>query len=82
MLLQAGEEQQVLLDRQPPVERRLLGNPADFPLGQVDLARVGLGDPGEDREQRRLAGAVGADHRQQLPGLGPEVDSAQGRASP
>ena len=71
VLLEPGEEQQVLLDRQPPVERRLLGNPADRAAGQLDLAPVGPGDPGEDREQRRLAGPVRPDHRHQLPGARP-----------
>ena len=75
--LEAGEEAQVLLHRQAPVERRLLGHPADLAARQVDLAVVGTDDAGEDREQRRLAGAVGADHGQQLARPGAEVDPAQ-----
>ena len=68
--LQPREEQQVLLDREPSVERRLLRDPADRPARQHDLAAVGLGHPGQDREQRRLAGPVRPDHRHQLSGLG------------
>ena len=36
--LQPREEQQVLLDREPAVERRLLRDPADRPARQLDLA--------------------------------------------
>ena len=76
--LEAGEEAQVLLHREPPVERRLLRHPADLAAGEADLALVAADDPGEDREQGRLAGAVGADHRQQLARLRPEVDRRAG----
>ena len=80
--LEPREEQQVLLDGQPPVERRLLGDPADRAAGQLDLALVGLGHPGEDREQRRLAGPVGPDHRDQLAGPDREVEPRSASRSP
>ena len=47
--LEPGEQAQVLGDGQPPVERGLLRDPADLAAGGLDLAGVGLGDPGEDR---------------------------------
>jgi hypothetical protein len=75
--LQAGEEEQVLLDGQPLVERRLLGHPADLSLFDLDLAAVRREDPGEDREQRRLARPVGPDHGHQLAGQRLEADPAQ-----
>ena len=73
-LLEPREQAQVLGHGQPPVERRLLGDEADLAAGEADLARIGLADAGEDREQRRLAGAVRADHREHLAGRGGEVD--------
>ena len=79
-LLEAGEQAQVLGHRQAPVERRLLRHPADLARGRWTVAGVGLADPGEDREQGRLAGAVGADHREQLAGGGGEADLPQRRA--
>ena len=78
--LEAREEQQVLGHGQAPVERGLLRHPADLAGGAADLARVGVADPGEDREQRRLAGAVRADHGEQLAPVRHEGDVAQGPA--
>ena len=45
----------------------------------VDLGASGarLGDPAQDRQQRRLAGAVGADHAQHLATLNVERDAPQ-----
>ena len=77
VLLQAGKQQQVLLHRQPPVERRLLRHPAHVPVGRADLSLVRLDGPGQDREQGRLAGPVGTDDRDKLPRLGSEVDPPQ-----
>ena len=78
--LESGEEPQVLGDGQPAVERRLLRDPADLAVGDRDSAGVGRVDPGEDRQQGRLAGAVGADHRQQLALGGLEAHLAKGEA--
>ena len=74
-----SEQAQVLGDGEPAVERGLLRYPAEL-AGDVEGARVGILDPGEDREQRRLAGAVGPDHGQQLAGGGLEGNVAQGGA--
>jgi hypothetical protein len=71
--------EQVLLDRHPPEDRRLLrkvGDPGARPpvhgqLGQVLLAelhhaRVRRHEADDDRERRRLAGAVGAEEPDDL----------------
>ena len=61
-LLEPGEQAQVLRDRQPPVERRLLRHPADLAVrARRPSPASARWIAGEDREQRRLAGAVGAD---------------------
>ena len=55
--------------RQLRVERRLLRRPADLAparRGSTRAARSARWTAGDDRQQRRLAGAVGADHRDQL----------------
>ena len=69
-LLQAREQAQVLRDGELHVDGGLLRDPADPAVGVgpllLDRAAVGLADAGEHRQQRRLAGAVGADDRQQL----------------
>ena len=70
--LEPGEQPQVLLDREPPVERRLLRDPADL-AGNADGARVRIADAGEDREERRLARAVGPDHGEELARRGREA---------
>ena len=76
-LLEPREQPQVLGDRQLRVQRRLLRHPADLLCGMRDLALGRRQDPGEDREQRRLAGAVRPDDRDQLPGVQLEADSVQ-----
>ena len=45
-------------------------------------AGAGLQDPGEQAQQRALAGAVGAHHRHALPGADLEVERAEGDAPP
>jgi hypothetical protein len=69
--LEPREQAEVLRDRELAVERRLLWDPPDLSTRARDRAGVGALRPREDREERRLAGAVGADHRDQLaaPGL-------------
>ena len=74
--LEPGEQAQVLGHGELPVERRLLGHPADLRRGLRHAALVGPLDPGEDREQRGLAGAVGADHRHQLAAAGGQRHAA------
>ena len=62
-------------DRVLLVEELVLAQHADAgPLGQADLAVAGLQLTGEDVEQRRLAGAVGADEAVALPGVEHEGD--------
>ena len=84
--LQAREELEVLAHREPRVDRGLLGNPADPRACTAPLAPDAHGararrlDAREDREQRRLARAVGADHRDELARVRLEVDAAQGLA--
>ena len=65
------------IHRQAPVERGLLRDPADLAGRAADRSAVGLPDPGKDREQRRLAGAVRADDRQQLAPMRLEAEPLQ-----
>jgi hypothetical protein len=65
MAVEPREELEVLPRRQPAVDGRPLGRPADGRAGLDDaLARVE--GAGEDRQQRRLAGAVRPDQRDEL----------------
>ena len=80
--LQPGEEAQVLLDRQPPVERGLLGDPADPARGEVDLALVGPVIPARIESSVVLPAPLGPITASSSPGLGPEADPAQGGAPP
>ncbi len=80
--LQRREQPQVLARREARVERRPLRHPAHARGGAVgpgDGARARAGDPGEDREQRGLAGAVGPQQGDRLPGAEVEVDAVEGR---
>src|SRR4051794_24577077 len=79
-LLEAGEQAQVLHHRQLAVYRRLLRNPADLPGRPVHVAVVRLLDAGDDRQQRRLAGAIRADDRDYLARGGPQRHAAKCRA--
>jgi porphobilinogen synthase len=74
MLLQPSKQQKVLLNRQPPVERRLLGHPANIPVGRTHLASIRLQHSGKNREQSRLAGAIGPNDPDKLTGVGREAD--------
>ena len=81
-LLEPREQPQVLGHRQLRVERRLLRHPADLAGRAVSISpSVGGRTPGEDREQRRLAGAVRADDRDQLAGLELEADRVRARSA-
>ena len=76
-----------VVDRPPPRQQRVaLGHegagaePAGAGRPSIsDLARVGMLEPGEDVEQRALAGAAGADQRHELAGL--RRRGRRGRAS-
>ena len=78
----AANRRRFLARRQAGVERGPLGHPADarsHAVGPGDGARGRAGDPGEDRQQRRLAGAVRPDERDGLPAVQLQVDAVQGR---
>ena len=62
----------------------LLGQVADGGGGgrQADLPAIGLASPGEDPQQRRLAGPVGADETQAGTGGQHEVDAGEQQAGP
>ena len=76
-MVEAGDEEQVLLDRQVLVEREFLRHVADFALdpGAVaphveaehrPLARVGRQQAADQPDRRGLAGAVGAEEADDL----------------
>ena len=62
------------MPRSPRVERRV---ELDRPALEEDLAGVGLVDAGQRLDQRRLAGAVVADERDDLLGVDGEARAAQ-----
>ena len=76
-LLQPGEQTQVLRHRQLGVEGWLLRHPSHFSRGLHDAAVRGPQHSGEDREQGRLARAVGPDDRHQLPTMNLEARPGQ-----
>jgi hypothetical protein len=64
-----------VLDRRPVERRRLLRDVRDAPvLRQLDVALVGVQLLPQQREQARLARAVGADQAGVLAGIEREVD--------
>src|SRR3989441_2230802 len=81
----------VVPDREVHEDRRGLELPSDPQLGDLvlaerqeigalaedDPAALGLDTPGDDVEQRRLAGAVGADDNPELAPIHEEVEAAQ-----
>ena len=72
------EELEVLARAEPAVERRALRHDADLALiGSLDGARAGVGRAGQQREQRRLAGAVRAEQRKAIARRQREVDRAE-----
>jgi len=84
-VLQAGEQAQFCSDRELGVHRRPLRDPADprrRPGSLVDRAAVGPLRLREDRQQRRLPGAVGPDDRQQLAAGDVEAHVAHAWRSP
>ncbi len=72
------EELEVLARAEPAVERRTLRNDPDLALiGSLDGARTGVGRAGQQREQRRLAGAVRAEQRKAIARRQRDVDRAK-----
>ena len=80
-LLRARRRAEVLERRQPPVVRRALRHPADA-LRTLDRAFARLERAREDREERRLAGAVRADERDHLAGGELDVRRLERHARP
>jgi hypothetical protein len=73
-LLQPREQAQVLAHRQLRVDRRLLRHPADLAAVERHPSGRRPQRAREDLQQRRLAGAVRSDDRQQLAGRRAERD--------
>jgi hypothetical protein len=83
LVLQAREELEVLARREAAVERGPLRCPADPRiLRPLDRALARVERPGEEREQRRLAGPVRPDERDDLAGRDDEVGRRQGEVAP
>ncbi len=80
-LLQAGEQAQVLRHGEAPVQRRRLRDPAHLPRHR-DRSLVGLADPGEDRQERRLAGPLGPITASSSPGLASNETPRRASRSP
>ena len=80
--VEAGPERQVLVHREILVEREALGHESEGDVVAVGAAGRGLEQAGDDPEERRLAGAVGPDEREQLAARDREVDAAQRPAAP
>ncbi len=89
--VQVGMEAQVARHAQVQVERHLLEHHADVAqrahgraaqrvAGHLDLALVGGEQAGQHLEQRGLAGAVGPEQRDELPGRQRQRQTGQGRA--
>ena len=89
--VQVGLEQQVATDAEVEVERDLLEHDADMTqcssgraaqrmAGHLDLALVGGEQAGQHLEQRGLAGAVGAEQRNELAGAQVQRQRLKGRA--
>ena len=75
---EVGHEGRVLEDRRQP-EAMGVGRPAQIDRSAGDRHRAGVGaqHAGEDLDERRLAGAVGAEQGVHLAGGDDEVDAAQ-----
>ena len=77
--MQPGMEQEIAGHREFEIERRLLKHDAEHGQGRhriaqhivphdLDAAGIGHEQPGQKLEQRGLAGAVGAEQRDELAG--------------
>ena len=84
----APGEFQVLPTGQVVVEERLVGHDSHSPAhhlavsrriepGHPDVPRVGLGEPRQQPDQGRLAGAVRAEHGDRLSPLNGQMESAE-----
>ena len=74
-----ADEMQFLMDEAEPEDGRLVRRAdRDRPAVEGDRAAVGLLDPGQDADQGRLAGTVGADQPVHLAGAEVDLDAAQG----
>ncbi|GAA0933297.1 hypothetical protein GCM10009558_046450 [Virgisporangium aurantiacum] len=73
---QVAECRHVLMRREP------VGHVADRSRTSRDPAGAGPGEAGGDPQQRRLAGAVAAEHRDHLAGTDSEMHVAQDRPGP
>ena len=91
--VQARVEAEVLARGERAVEQRLVGEQADPPAHRPAVARqlgaehahapgVRAQERGEDAQQRRLAGAVGPEHRERRPGSRRSVTSRRTTRSP
>src|SRR5205814_4489806 len=56
----------------------LLAHPGKSPAQDLELAGAAVEQPGDDREQRRLAAAARPDQHRQLPHADLEIHAAQG----
>ena len=61
----------------PRAQHLVRRQPQQLDIVEADAAGVGRSEPGDDVEQRRLAGAVRADHRHHTAGRHREVDLVQ-----
>ena len=77
--LEPGEQAQVLLDRQPPVERRLLRHPADLAGGRLTLPASGSRIPARIESSVVLPAPLGPITPSSSPGCGLEADAAAAR---
>ena len=91
--VQPGVEQEIGGDRQFEVERRLLEHDAEprqrrhriarhVVAHDLDAAGIGHEQAGEQLEQRRLAGAVGPEQRDELAGLAARLTPSTARIGP
>ena len=80
---QVGQQRQLLEDAHDPgaggLERR---GERDVPALEEHGALGGLHDPGHDLDQRRLAGAVLAEHGVDAAALAGEIDPSSARTPP
>ncbi len=86
---EAGDELEILPNRELVVEQRLVGKPGDHALGrdristrvdieQADLARIRIKQAGDHAQRCGLAGAVGAEQGIEFPAPDLETDAIHG----
>ncbi len=79
--VEAGAQRQVLVDREVLVEREALRDEAERHVVPDEAAGRRLEEARDDPEERRLAGAVRPDEREQLAARDLEIEAAQRRAA-